>query len=143
VLERQSSPLQYFNESLDAQPLHIPASNFLLERDPDEDYRNDLAKGTIYDCRLRDPSLRNDQSPFTSDEQLASSGWVRKDKQLDTDVLQLLEVAFNLLRIPINPDDIVNIKWKHANPGVNGKGDHFIVCLQEALLNKCVNNCQF
>jgi hypothetical protein len=129
VLEREPLQLEYFNQSLDAQPLYIPTPNFLLKRDNDEDYRNDVVRGTNYDCRLKNPALRDDQSPFTSAAQLASSGWVRKEKRVDTEVLKLLDQAFTLLQIPKNPDDIVNIKWKQSEPGQNAKGDHFYVCL--------------
>jgi hypothetical protein len=108
----ESVQLEPFNESLDARPSYISASNLLLERDDDATYERNRERGEGYICRLKDPALRRDQSPYTMPEQLDNSGWVQKEKRVDTHILGLFDPVFNVLQIPNIPHNNVNIKWK-------------------------------
>jgi hypothetical protein len=121
----ESLQLESFNESLNAQPLYIPASNSLSERDT---YSDAATKGYALLCRLL--ALGGfPQSRYITTESVDGSGWVRHTSHIDNEVLATFVLAFVDLHIPYDENDSESVEWVHTHARPNEHGQNVPVCV--------------
>jgi hypothetical protein len=132
----ESLQLESFNESPNAQPLYIPTSNYLLERNLDYpepvriDYKEAVQKGFALICRLESQG-EFPPSPYTTLEDLYQSGWdfeIPQGHQGLDNFFGVLQPAFNELGIEHNPLDDEEVRWTHARASLNMGGQEAPVC---------------
>lgn len=121
----ESLQLESFNESLNTQPLYIPALNSLSKRDI---YSDAATKGYALLCRLLTPG-GFPQSRYITTESLDRSGWVRDLSEMDADVYAAVAPAFVDLGIPYDPADSESVEWDQTGEGRNEHGQIVPVCV--------------